>query len=400
MKSLLRLACLLPALAWAAGEPAAKTHTLFMGADLAVERNKKFYRVEDVSGSEFKIRIGQNEVFVPTRGSANQFRIDHELKLAGAPVTLGKVIADRTYTSARDPRRQFEASSGAAGGAAAVQDAAYGAMIREEMTNAMAQGTLGADPERAHPAVQEAAKASAARLEESMGKLDPANQLALSDQNQVAVQAERMNRQLMDGNFDAIEVAFEVSSPVPLDDPYVLIIARIRDRDSRPGVTRNWIYADTLDPIGTKPQFVRVREGGFPVGYHLEDAQIRIYNRGREVPTSVSPKKVELTSEEARQYIVMEHVAAHRGETLAAVPAFVQPPPDLRDRVAAGHYPAPVFVRVGDDGGPKGAYLDQACSRPVQDPYIEALVAGMIFRPALEKGKPVPGVARIRLGEI
>ena len=63
----LALACLVTSLPAAGAdtkaEPA-KTHVLFMGADLAVQRDKKFHRVEDVVGSELKIRIGKREALV------------------------------------------------------------------------------------------------------------------------------------------------------------------------------------------------------------------------------------------------------------------------------------------------------------------------------------------------
>jgi len=37
--------------------PVPGSHVLFMGADLSVQRDKKIYRVEDVTGSELKIHV-------------------------------------------------------------------------------------------------------------------------------------------------------------------------------------------------------------------------------------------------------------------------------------------------------------------------------------------------------
>src|SRR5438046_1813428 len=47
--------------------PSPRTHVLFMGADLSVQREKKLYRVVDVTGSEFKIRVNGEDVLVRTR---------------------------------------------------------------------------------------------------------------------------------------------------------------------------------------------------------------------------------------------------------------------------------------------------------------------------------------------
>jgi len=387
--------CLLLALpAGAATPPAAgKTHTLFMGAEIAVERNKKFYRVEDISGSSFRIRIGQHDVLVPTRQAVAQLRIDHALKLGGTSVKLDKVMTERVYTSARDPRRQFEAEAGAMGGAGAAADLAAIEVQQAEMpfiTPAVR------DPRADQNYIRELQD----NVDRSHRDLDTAHAQFRSDQNSAGAREDEMRDKLADGLFDAIEVAFEVSSPVPLEDPYLLVIARVREPGAKAGVARNWIYADKLEPLGAKPRLVRVREGGFPPGFALDDCQIRIYDRGREIPTNVSPKRVDLTREEARQYVVMEHLAAHRGKTLPPAPAFGQAPPDLRKHLAAGRYREAVFVRVREDGEPDGAFLNEACSRPLRDPYAEAIVAGTLFAPALDKGRPVTGVARLKLEDL
>src|SRR6187551_1256488 len=75
----------------------AKTHVLFMGADLDVQREKKFYRVRDVIGSEFMIRIGQKEFFVPTRTRQTALKVDYGLKLTAAEVKLDGLEAGPGY---------------------------------------------------------------------------------------------------------------------------------------------------------------------------------------------------------------------------------------------------------------------------------------------------------------
>lgn len=396
-RSLRALVLLLAApAAFAAAAPIptpAKTHVLFMGAEIAVERDKKFYRVEDIAGSNFKIRIGAQEVLVPTRHSASQLRIDHALKLGGPSATLGKLVAERVYTRARDPRRQLEAESGAAGGAAAAADLANIQVQQAEA--AFIYG--GASNPRAPTEYVEHLKALAE--DAKRGQLNAMAQLE-SEQSKTPGLAERMQIKVSAGNFDAIEVAFEVSSSVPLDEPYLLVIARIREPDARPGLSRNWIYAQALEPIGPEPRFLRVREAGFPPGFHLDDCQVRIYNRGREVPTNISPKRVELTRDEALQYLLMEHQAAHKGATLGATPAFSPLPSDLPGRIAAGEYTQAYYVKVDASGNARGVFLDQAGTRPVRDPYLDRIFADMLFAPALEQGRPVEGIARVRLGEL
>jgi len=221
-----------------------------------------------------------------------------------------------------------------------------------------------------------------------------------SDLNSVGVHADRLAVELAKEEFDAIELSMEVSSPVPLDNPYVLVIARIQERDEKPGVFRNWIYAKKLDPIGTKPTNIHINKGGLPVGYKLEDYQVRIYNQGREMPTSHSPRRVNLTRDQAQQYVVIGHVAANKDATLPALPVFGEAPADLKTRVAAGEFAQPFYVKVDAAGNAMGTFTDKECKRAAADPYVEAFVADVLFAPALEKGKPVDGVARMELAKL
>ena len=117
------LPCLL--VAALADQPAPKSVTLFLGMDLAVQREARFHRVVDVNGSELKIKIGKKEFFVPTRRQLTGLKVDYGLKLTQTKVQLDGLQSGPSYTPLNDPVRKFNAASGAAGGAAAVRDLAF-----------------------------------------------------------------------------------------------------------------------------------------------------------------------------------------------------------------------------------------------------------------------------------
>jgi hypothetical protein len=371
------------------GKPA---YTLFMGADLSLEHEREFRRVEDVLGSRFKITVDGKEVLISTEQGTARMRIDNGLKLAGTPVTLGDLKAERAYTPARDPHRKFNRMAASSAGASAAVDLSNFNVVR-------AQENLAAV--MANPYATETQ-----RIEARGGALDADNaqmgaQMSMSaDLNNVASQAQTLAMELAEENFDAIQLTMEISSPVALDNPYVLVIARIHERDEKPGVFRNWIFAKKLDPIGTEPSKIFINQGGLPIGYTLEDYQVRIYNHGREMPTSHSQRRVDLTRDQAQQYIVIEHVAANKDATLPALPVFGEAPPDLKERVAAGEFLDPFYVKVDAAGSALGTFADRECTRAAADPYVESFVASVLFAPALEKGKPVDGVARLQLGKL
>jgi hypothetical protein len=199
---------------------------------------------------------------------------------------------------------------------------------------------------------------------------------------------------------DAIDVEFDVSSERPLQKPYVVTMARFRAKNGEPGMVQNLVYAKELHQIDKHPTNVHFVEGGFPFDFELVDFQLHIYNRGEEVATTVSSKRVELTRDEAFEYVKMLYVGAHKDDTLAPVPVMGKLPADLPRRLAEGEYKEPFFVKVSRDGLASEPFLDAACLKKIEDPYLESVVRSLRFKPALNRGKPVEGVVGLNLGQL
>jgi hypothetical protein len=209
-----------------------------------------------------------------------------------------------------------------------------------------------------------------------------------------------MQNELAEGNYDAVEVSFKVSSPVELDDPYMVVLFRFQEREAKTGQEGMLIHAKSLDPIGPKPKYIRVREGGMPMGFKYIDCQVHIYNHGQEVATNASPKRVELTRDEARQYLLIEYIGANKGVTIGASAASGTLPRSSRAQLSIAQLNRTAFVKVSEDALPVGIFLDENCQQPVEDPVYVTALQEIFFKPALDEGKPVAGIARVRLGEI
>jgi hypothetical protein len=382
-------------------EPA-KPYVLFMGTDLAVQRDQRFYRVEDVTGSEFKIHIGQREFFVPTRNRETKLRVDSSLKLSTGSVRLAELHGGPAYTPANDPRVKFQAASGAAGGAAAVRDLGYGRMIAAEIGLAAATHTLANTPESSPSRPMVEAAFSNAQSEYSLGAAQASvgDQSMLSQQYDTAAYADKMYRELSEENYDALEMSFKISSPVELEDPYMVILFKFQEKEAKPGDVGLLIHAEALDPIGAKPKYIRVRQGGMPKGFKYVDSEVHIYNHGREVATDASSKRLELTRAEAQMYLLVEYVGAHKDATLPAAVVAGSLPSVQRQRLTVDQLNLLFHAKVAKDGSLLGVYRDEACAQPLDDPAVVAAAGEVFFKPALEKGKAVDGVARVRLGGI
>jgi hypothetical protein len=379
--------------------PSAKTHVLFMGADLEVQREKKFYRVEDVVGSDLKIRIGRKEVLVPTRNRSTSLKVGHALKLAGASVKLDDLQAGPAYTTASDPTRKAMAASGSAGGAAALQDLAQGQVMLAATASAHADRVEAAN--QGIPEAKAAAEQMRIELREAEIKAGvAAHQSVYDGLNNPATHADQRQGELAEGNYDAMEVAFRISSPVELDDPHMVVLFKFQARDAKPGDEGMVIHAQSLEPVGPKPKYVRVRQAGLPRGFKYLDCEVHVFNRGVEVATDVSSKRLELTREEARQYVVIEHLGANKGATVPASAVAGTLMPGRLKALTVDQLNRVYFAKVGVDGALLGLYADEACSLQVEDAATVAIAGDVLYKPALDRGRPVAGVARLRLGAL
>ena len=89
----------------------------------------------------------------------------------------------------------------------------------------------------------------------------------------------------------------------------------------------------------------------------------------------------------------------HRSKR-APTPVMAQVPPDFRARIVAGGYAENIYSKVSKDGRPRGIYSDATCTKKVDDTYLASVVDNVRFKPALEKGQPVDGVAGLKLNKL
>jgi hypothetical protein len=373
--------------------PAAQPFVVFMGADLSVQQGKRFYQVEDVDGSEFVIRVGGQNRFVRTRLQRNNVKVKNELKFSPYSVKLDELQGGPGYTPAADPRHKFNARSGAAAGAAAARDLAQ--MNINEIRAALSG--LAANPNGADPARKAQLESALSTEQANLGVAD--YQLG-TDFGSIPAMANALSLELAEGNYDMVDISFRISSPEPLDDPYMVVLVEFSLRDAKPGETNQLIHAKALDPIGREPKYIRIREGGMPVGFKFVGYEIHIYNRGKEVATNASSKRVELNRAEARQYLVLDHVATHKKATLPPLPVPGSLPASVRQRVAPEQLNRACYARIGKDGALLGIFTDEAASLPLGDAELSGLFADALYRPAIADGKAMDGVVRVRLADL
>jgi len=378
-------------------ETEAKPYVLFMRTDVAVEQHKQLYPVRDVSGRMFIINVQGRRAEVPMAGMAHQLEFQHELTLARASASVTGLVSGRAYTVGRDPKvkRQHEAmqAEAALGDNASLADGKYISGLNNSYTpvDTEAARVAGHGVEDSSVNLAAIGAANSAAAAQARTQAENLRQSNLTSGAFAHLAAESDLRQEL---FDAVEVRFEVSSATYLEKPYVVVITRFHTRDDRPGTARNAVLAKALEPIGSHPTPIDLLQGGFPLGFEIEELQVHLYNDGREIPTEFAQKRVPLSREDAFEYLKIDYFRANKGKTLPPTAALGRPTPEERRRLAPNQWKAVYFVKVSKDGRPLGTYMDEAFSQPVDD-TIAALAENARFYPALDQGKPVEGTARL-----
>ena len=188
---------------------------------------------------------------------------------------------------------------------------------------------------------------------------------------------------------NAVQINMNVSSPVPVTGTYLACITRISTE--REGFSDRLFFYD-LGDIGPEPRAVQILEDGFPEGYHLKSVQMHLFKNGRELATSESDKQFALTREELLEYVVLERVSMHKGETLPPAPIWSLAPASLWDAPVNADWDYPVIVEIGTKGAV--SFFDD---KQVIPGHIRAIVEELVFMPALETGVPVSAKTTVNL---
>jgi hypothetical protein len=374
-----------------------------MGTDFAIPQGKEYYRVRDVSGGNFIIKVKDKEIAIPMRGGSGNLKVDQGLKLTATAARIDKLKTERAYTPENDPYRAFAAKSGAAqgagdasiisgiaadGAARAAQGAANAAAGEALATGSVSAATLNAVSE-----AQVVQMRTAQNFDEASFQRD------FSSFNNTGLAALELSNALAEENYDAMRYSFEVSSETPLNRPYLVFIVRFHEKDAKPGTGGTSIYAKPIEPIGLQPAKINIMQIGLPIGFVVDECQVRLYDNGQEIATNVAPRRVALSRDDAFEYMLIEHLGRHKGATLGAAPALGKLNEAAKSRLNIDQLKHVYFVKVSPEGRAVAAFRDEACSQPVDD-TVSGVISHVRFYPALEKGKATEGVARLAFHQL
>lgn len=387
--------------------PSTKTHTLFMGADFSLNLDRDNYPVTDVVGSNWIIVINGRRREVSARHAPQDIKIAPNLKLTETSAFIQGFTRMPAYSYGNDPnvlltRGMAQAAMGNATVIGAAQDAMNVVDTVSNRALGPARSFALTDSQLSASAIMSKIYAGTDPLGLGNSSPVPGNMAAAAASGLAGLGngLETSPGALASKGLDALDVAFDIRCSRLLRDPYVITTARFHNPSAKAGMVQNLIYAQSIHPIDEHLSSVHFVETGFPFNYELLEFRVHLYNDGEEIATNISEDRVELTRDEAFQYVRMEYVAAHRGQTLPAVPAMAKLPGDFKARITEGMYRDPVYVRVDQQGMAFEAFSDPACTKQVNDAYLNDVIRRIRFKPALNDGRPVQGTVQLSVANL
>ena len=249
---------------------------------------------------------------------------------------------------------------------------------------------------------------------------------------------DRMQGATGEGGHDVMELSFQLSSPLSVADAYVVVMGAIRQGDEHGVVT----FHQPVGSIGPEPRKIKIRKTGFQPGFTIEEVKLHVYTHGKELATNLSERAVEMTREQAREFLLLSHIADHPVESVSSTPVWTLAPTALLAAKSAREFDYPLIATVDADGSllsihesesdaraflteieetadlrtrttpglPTGSLaqsvrvasdtendiLDRTGRLP---DHVVAAMQEMVFLPALDLGSPIASTVRINLAD-
>ncbi len=436
------------AVAWSlplAAQDPAKPFRLFIGVDLMVKGDDDSYRRVD-SLKPYEVILAEPDLPRLRLRDVASFSWERKTKVSRAPLVISDFEQHKVFSVRNDRAIQYMATQNnltlyaqekadfqqmKIGDAGRMVVAA--ASNRARLDTAAANGVVvHASSYAAADAWVEAAKENYAQSIEDFGEQALESTAII---NNTAMLDEALEG-TSEGGEDILALAFTVSSAEPIADAYVVVMGTVTQDEQKGVVT----FHHPIGAIGPEPRKIRIRKTGFKPGFTIEDVKLHLYAYGKELATNLSERAVAMTREQAREFLLLSHIADHAVESVDPAPVWTLAPPALLAAKSAAAFNHPVVVNLDADGsvlsihnsetearaylaeihdaadlrtkaspvgkslassvrvtaGEAGVAFDQTGRLPA---HVVAALRDMVFLPALDLGTPVPATTRINLAD-
>ncbi|MCF3649411.1 hypothetical protein [Synoicihabitans lomoniglobus] len=424
-----------------------KPFRLFVGVDLLIKSPDESYRQVDSIKSDQVVLAEEGLPQIKLR-DAGAFSWDRSTKISRAPIVIADFEQHRAYTLRNDKAMQYMNTQN------------HMAIYQQEKTDA-------ARLERSDKAsVQQAARTAQGYVDQAIKDGMIVNERTIeavaafnaSADADLLVATDDMSDQFFEtdsitsdqtfldraqsaaseGGHDALDLEFKISSPVPIANAYAVIMGAVTQDEEKGVIT----FYHPIGAVGPQPRKIKIRKTGFKPGFTIEDVQLHLYVHGKELATNLSERAIDMTREQAREFLLLSHLADHTLDTVDPEAVWTLVPATLLAAKDGASFNYPVIVNVDSDGsvisihdsetdaraylaeihnasdlrskatpGKTAGSLSEAVRTASRDvpvtidqtgrlpDNVVAAMREMIFLPALELGVPLPGTTRVNLAD-
>ncbi len=207
-----------------------------------------------------------------------------------------------------------------------------------------------------------------------------------------------LNRGGAGGSSNAFAITFRAASPVPVKKTYALVRVIVRDPRA-PATPLSSLGFYALPRIGPTARRIDLVQTGLPPGFAVDEYEVHIYIGGSEIPTSLSSHRIQVTADEAVQFLLTQYLSGNPAvdRPIRAVPALM--PLDFCDHVPVGERGRTFDIDVDAQGVVTRLDL-QPGATGVDEAYLDKTLREVRFLPALLHGVPVASTGRFALSEL
>ncbi len=421
-----------------------KDYRLFVGVDLLVSKGDEKIPVENLRKHEVIVSAANgNRIPIKEISSFSWARLT---KISRSPITISNFEEHRAFSVNNDKALQYmatqnnmviyqqekaDAARARTGEASRMQSAAV--QVQSNIERAERDGMIiGPMTKEAAQAFLDNTTADFYEASDAMADQFSATDAAIGDPTFI----DRMHAAVDEGGEDVLELTFEITSQVSIADAYIVVMGLVTQKEEE-GITT---FYQNIGAIGPEPRTIRVRKPGFEPGFTIKDITIHVYTHGKEIATNRSEKNFALTRDQAREFLLLSHIAQHKHETVTAEPVWNLPPPALLAAKSGEPFNYPVVVNIDADGSIISIHETEAEARtflaqihdeadirskstPTKQtgsfaqsvrvtaedstvsldqtgrvpPLVVAAMREMLFLPALDLGKPIAGTTQVNL---
>ena len=410
----------------AASSSLTKGHVLFVGTDLSVKQDGKFYRVVGATRKTLKIEKDHASADVRLSDGAN-IRINKGVKLSNLSATIGNLQTESVdRESARAQLAAMQASMALMSEAGDREDRVHGRMtlisgvaIHESATISRAnldemQAGLKAAYVDALPIVEQSTASASTLFNQSLMQSGVEDEVTLDasalpglhtiggnglgDSGAGGATSLSFSKTSAPSASTEVELTFEVSSPEPLENAYIVVVANYAS-PTKPTEMARQISAREFAHIDSHPQKVKMTHAASVNGLPFKKFDMGLFANGQEVATNLSEKRMALTSDQAFQFFLIDYLTAHKGATLPPAPVLMKPRAEIRRQVAKTNANQAIYANVDKTGGVVAISTDASGTQPLP-PSVESALQNVRFMPALKNGTPVEGRVKVTLAQL